>query len=285
MAVATSWTLRLAMSQSKNRIWKATNLKAAWGPREDQFLDVSFEILEGEKVALISDSSETRNLLLRVLTGLQPRRGGELEILSHNVEKLPISADWEQIIPTSIRRRMGICLENEGLLSNVTIREGLELLFRFKYGDHNQKLREGAKKIVAATAVSFGITEILDKRPNLLSSTEKRLCGLARAYLSKPHVLAFENPTKGVGDRSRSDFYSLFETMTLDNSRTFLFSTDDWVFARKFCTRWIVLQGQRLVFDGRPAEFLMLKNDFTNEIRDLEHYSKNLNSLIKELAC
>jgi ABC-type multidrug transport system ATPase subunit len=268
----------------QSRVWQAKNLVAAWGPREAEFRGVSFEISSGEKVALLSDKATTRTLLLRVLTGLQPRREGNLEILGYPVEVLPISADWEQIIPSTLRRRIGVCLENEGLLSNVTVREGLELLFRFKYGDHTEKLREGARKVVVSTAETFGILSVLDQRPNFLNSTERRLAGLARAYLSKPHVLAFESPTKGVSDKTRNDFYRIFESMVQDQSRTFLVATDDWVFARKFCDRWIVLESGDLIFDGKPDHFLKQKSHFTEEIKALATYSKTIDALIKEIA-
>jgi ABC-type multidrug transport system ATPase subunit len=269
---------------SKKVIWKLDGVSAAWGPRDVEFENVSFTVSEGEKVALISDKPEARNLLLRLMGGLQPRRSGELSVLDHSVNLISVSDDWDSLIPTNIRRRLGICLEVEGLLSNVTVREGLELLFKFKYGDHTEKLREGARRVVLTTAENFGISEVLEKRPHFLSSTERRIVGIARAYLSKPHVLLLENPTRGISDRSRAHFFDLFEEMTSDSSRSFLMSTDDWVFARHFCDRWIVLQDKRIIFDGKPLEFLKTKNDFSEEIKSLRRYSEDLENLIKEIA-
>jgi ABC-type multidrug transport system ATPase subunit len=72
--------------------------------------------------------------------------------------------------------------------------------------------------------------------------------------------------------------------MVSDEKRTFLFSTDDWVFARKFATRWIVLENQKVVFDGTPSEFLKKTSSFTKEIKDLKDYCTNLASLIQEIA-
>jgi ABC-type multidrug transport system ATPase subunit len=178
--------------------------------------------------------------------------------------------DWDEIIPTEIRRKMGVCLEKEGLLSNVTAREGLELLFRFKYGDHNEKLREGSRKLVKQLAQRFGVEGVLDLRPHAMSSAERKLIGICRAFLSKPSVIVLENPSENVGNFNRQRLLSGLEEICSQPERTFLVSTDDWPLAWRFCPRWIVMKDGRIDYDG-PAEGFMARPDdaMARQILDL----------------
>src|SRR5690606_13785322 len=100
------------------------------------------------------------------------------------------------------RRKIGISLEKEGLLSNVSVRESLETLFRFKYGDHNAGLIAGARRIVEDTANRVGLSAAsLDRRPTELGILDLRLASLCLAFLTKPSIVMLENPSQGLDDR------------------------------------------------------------------------------------
>lgn len=257
------------MEDPKNTVWKAKDIASGYSDMEGLIRDITLDIKSGERVALLGHEKSGRSLLLRVLAGLRPIRSGELTILDEELPVLPFWADWDEILPPEKRRKMGVCLEREGLLSNVTAREGLELLFRFKYGDHNVKLREGATRVVNQLAERFGVTNVLDKRPHALTAAEKRLVGLARAFLSKPSILVLENPSENMGNLNRHRFLSVMEEICSATERTLLVSTDDWPLAYKFCPRWIVMTEGTISFDGSPENYLKSGDDLAQQIKKL----------------
>jgi len=207
-------------------------------------------------------------LLVRVLAGLRPMRDGKMRVFGDEVHKLPWYGDWDQIFTRHMRKKIGVSLEQEGLLSNVSVREGLELLFRFKYGDHNEKLRKGSHQVVDNLVEKFGIREAVDKRPYLLSAAEKRLAGLARAFLVKPSVVVLENPSQSVGDLSRERLLAALRLIIESKDRTVIMSTDDWAIAHYFCTRWIVMDAGRVAFDGPPDAFMKTKHPLVQEFKN-----------------
>ena len=256
-------------------VWDAEGVSAGFSDIEGVITDINLKIRPGERIAIIGHEKSGRSFLIRTLAGLRPIRTGRMSVLGHELGVLPYWADWNEIYPPLIRRRMGVCLEIEGLLSNVTAREGLELLFRFKNGDHSAKLREGAQKVVNQLAARFGITEALDKRPHSLTSAERRLVGLTRAFLSKPSVLLLENPSENIGNLSRPRLLAALEEITTQPERTVVISTDDWPLAHTYCNRWLVMDGGRIVFDGAPADY-MAREDLPLAIQMKKFMSRHL---------
>jgi len=265
-------------------IFRAQAVGAGYSDQEGFLKDINLEIRTGERVALMGADHLARAQLLRVLVGLRLKRAGRLEVLGVEARDLPHYADWDQLLPQSVRRRIGVCLETEGLLNNVSVREGLELLFRFKYGDHNEKLRQGAAKIVTSTCEKFGLGKSVEKRPFLLTNAEKRLAGLARAFLAKPRVLVLENPSQSIGDFHRDKLYRALDHMAEQADRTLLISTEDWALAWKFCPRWVVLENSQIVFDGPAKDFLHSNNHLIDQLKSLSKFQDAFAALLEEVA-
>jgi ABC-type multidrug transport system ATPase subunit len=241
-------------------VWRLRDVAAGFAEAEGRLEGLNLEIRQGEQVALLGSETSGKTLLFRVLACLRPYRSGSFELFGQELPLLPYFADWDQILSNSLRRRLGVLLERDGLLSNVTVREGLELLFRFKNGDHTAKHREGARLMVQKIGERFGIQDTLEKRPYLLTAAQRRLAGMARAFLSKPSVVLLENPSLGFGDLERERLGTALDFIHANASRTMIISTDDVRLALRYCPRWIVMENGRIVFDGPAAEFLASKH-------------------------
>jgi len=265
-------------------IWQCDNIGAGFSAHEGVIKGLNLSVNAGEKIALLGTAQSGKALLLRCLVGLRPVREGTFKVFGNEMKKLDYFEDWENIMPQSLRRRIGVCLEVEGLLSNVSVREGMELLFRFKYGDHSAKLREGAKKIVDQTCAHFGLGASIHKRPNLLTSAERRLAGIARAFLSKPHVIVLENPSQNVGDLHRETLWRALDFVAADAGRTAIFSTEDWSLAYRYCPRWIVMEDGKFVFDGSPREFLRGDHELVKGLRRLREIEASHRAAFEEVA-
>jgi ABC-type multidrug transport system ATPase subunit len=263
--------------------WRVDSLYAGHAETEGRVNNVSLDVRVGERIALMGVDDAGRALLLRVLAGLRPHRSGQVSILGHELDRLPYYADWDQILPHNFRRKIGVCLEVEGLLSNVSVREGLEMLFRFKYGDHTQKLRDAATKAVQNICHDFGLGDSMAKRPYLLTSAERRIAGLARAFLSKPRLVLLENPSQNIGDSSRDRLWKALEFIVAQE-RTLLISTDDWAVASTFCDRWLVMEEGRLVFDGAPKEFIRLGHPMVEQFKHMASIQRSYQKLLEEAA-
>jgi|GEM_PF-1110566 len=240
-------------------LWSARDLQLRSRDGETYFIK-SLEIRAGERIALLGSNRDFRRSCFRTLGGLEAPLAGELSVEGEIVPKRSERHPWRDLFSKKLRRKFGVSLESEGLLSNITIRECLETLFRFKYGDHNAGLVEGASRIVDETALRVGLSAAtLSQRPAELGRLELRLASLCLAFLTKPAILLMENPSQGLHDRG---WQALSETLTdiLDSSkRTLVMDTDDWLLAKRHAARWVVFEGETIVFDG-PAEDYALRS-------------------------
>ncbi len=207
---------------------------------------VSLEYLKiaaGEKVALVGPDPASRALLFRVLGGLHSFEAETFTFCEQNIVSRGLCANlWGDHFPPELRRKVGVAFEEEGHLANVSLEEGMELLFRFRYGDRSAKLVAGAKKVAAHLCQSFSLQASAQKRPFYLSPGQRRLGGIARAFLSKPQVLLLENPTYKVEDSEKDLLIQKLSNIFSEAERTVLLSTGDQTLAQKFCTRTIEIR-------------------------------------------
>ena len=249
-------------------VWRLSRVTAGFNPAEGTVVDLDLTIHSGEQVAILGRSNSGRALLFRLLAGLRPIRGGVLSIFGHEMGPSPYYADWDALLPWSIRRRMGVLLDREGLLSNVSVREGLETLFRFKNGAHTAKHREGARLMVERIAERLDIAPLLESRPANLTLAERKLVGIARAFLSKPVAVLLEDPSMGFSDVSRNQLQRALEFIESGGSRTLILATEDLRLASRFCTRWIVMDEGKLLFDGSKEDFLKSSSVYAEHCRN-----------------
>jgi ABC-type transporter Mla maintaining outer membrane lipid asymmetry ATPase subunit MlaF len=239
-----------------NTLWSAERL--ALRARDGNIYSLeSLTVRSGERVALLGPSREFRRSVFRVCAGLEAPLEGRLSI---DEESIPLRQDrhpWRDLLSKKLRRKIGVSLEKEGLLSNISVRECLETLFRFKYGDHNAGLVEGAQRVVLETSARVGLPlQALDKRPSELSLLEMRLASLCLAFLTKPTILLMENPSQGLNDEGWQALSHTLAQILESPQRTLILDTDDWLLARRHAQRWIVFAGDAVVFDGNADEYV-----------------------------
>lgn len=202
------------------------------------------EIAAGEKLALVGDKHSGRAELFRILAGLKSFRGGTLRVgtWEQRARDSHGTSAWDDLFPKDVRRHLGVALEESGLLANVSLAEGLGLLFRFRYGDHNVKLREGSRKVVDSLCQKFSLAAAAHLRPYHLSTAERKLGAMARAFLAKPRIVLLENPSKNIEDEERELLHAGLGDICADLERTVIISTGDRTLAEKYCSRVLELR-------------------------------------------
>ncbi len=231
-------------------IWTATHLSAGYNPTEGRIQNITLAIDSGERVAVLGGERSGSYMLLRVLCGLRPRRIGGLSVFGEAVPQLQFFDDWDHIFSRSLRNKLGVALEKDGLLANVSIREGFETVIRF--GSMISRQPVDVAFVVDAVLELFGITALGRFRPHQLSLSERRFAALARSALLSPEVFVFEGPSKSLDDRDRERLIYAFDQMFGSNStKSLLVATEDWAFAMRYCSRAIVMEEGNILFDGQ----------------------------------
>ncbi len=168
--------------------------------------NVSFEVHEGEAVALLGANGAGKSTLLRILATLLLPTGGQAFISGHDV-----AAD-----PAAVRRNLGYHAgSDQGFYPRLTGRENL--LF---FAQLNQLSRTAAMERLSLLSERFQLEEGLSSQVRTLSSGTTQRLSLARALMHQPRVLLLDEPTRSLDAVAAAEFRHFLAAELLQHSRT-----------------------------------------------------------------
>jgi branched-chain amino acid transport system ATP-binding protein len=157
--------------------------------------DLSFEIAEGEIVALIGANGAGKSTTLRAVAGVLLPRAGSIRFRGADLTRLPSYA----------RTALGIALVPEGrhVFPFLTVRENLEL-GGFKHRRDAGKVKRLIDEIFAMFP---RLRERASQNAGTLSGGEQQMLVLGRAMMSEPHLLCLDEPSLGLAPMVVADIF------------------------------------------------------------------------------
>ncbi len=202
--------------------------------------DLSFEIAEGEIVALIGANGAGKSTTLRAIAGALIPRNGAIRFRGSDVTRLPA---W-------IRTNLGVALVPEGrhVFPFLTVRENLEL-GGFKHRRDSAKVRS----LIEKTFAMFPrLSERAAQNAGTLSGGEQQMLVLGRAMMSEPRLLCLDEPSLGLAPMVVRD---IFRTIRAINAAGvgILLVEQNARYALETASRGYVLQTGRIIASGPCA--------------------------------
>ena len=166
---------------------------------------VSFDLGEGEMVALIGHNGAGKTTLMKLMLGLIRPTGGSIEVLGDN----PAAGEFAG------RRQLGYLPENVSFDAALTGRETQTFYARLK--------REPvAKALELLDAVGLGAAA--GRRVGTYSKGMRQRLGLAQALIGRPRVLLLDEPTTGLDPELRQTFYEVIQRLAAGGTTVLLSS-------------------------------------------------------------
>jgi ABC-2 type transport system ATP-binding protein len=208
------------------KVLAVANLAMRYGERE-ALRDVSFEVDAGELVAVVGPNGAGKTTLLSILAGLQRPTAG-------SVSRAPGEVGW---VP-----------QQPALYSKLTVAENLALFARLeRVADPTAAVEEMLQQT--------GLRERASDQLSRLSGGNRQRVNVAIGLLSRPPVLALDEPSTALDPGQRERLWSFIRGLAVAGTSV-LFSTHDVAEVQRYADRALVLADGRLLFDGTPAEFL-----------------------------
>ena len=158
-----------------------------WGG--DLSLEMDLRIMPGECVACIGPSRAGKSLMVELAAGLVAPESGRVLVLGQDWSEVPDEA------PNSVRLKVGVVLQQPGLLSNMTLFNNVLLPLRYHRGAMPDRLRE---QTVMGQLERLGLASLRDRFPAELNQGEARRGAIARALILDPEVLLLDDPVAGL---------------------------------------------------------------------------------------
>ena len=198
--------------------------------------ELSFEIGSGEMVGYIGPNGAGKSTTIKMLTGILVPTAGTLTVagMTPYAER------------TALARRIGVVFgQRTTLWWDLPLRDSFELLRRI-YRIPDSRYRANMSTFTEL----LDLSTMLDTPVRQLSLGQRMRGDIAAALLHDPGIVYLDEPTIGLDVISKSSLRDFLRDANRQRGVTVLLTTHDLVDIEQLCSRVMVIDHGRLVFDG-----------------------------------
>lgn len=203
---------------------------------------ISFEVEEGDVIALIGANGAGKTTTLHTITGLIPAKSGSIVFEGKNITKLP----GYKLVP------MGIAHVPEGR----RVFAQLSVLQNLKMGAYTRKDKQEIEDTIRKIYMRF---PRLEERKNQLAGTlsggEQQMLAMGRALMSRPKLLMLDEPSMGLAPILVEQIFEIIKDLHSAGT-TILLVEQNAQAALSVADRGYVLETGKVVTSGTGAELL-----------------------------
>lgn len=167
--------------------------------------NVSFEVLSGERVAIVGKSGCGKSTLIKLLCGIFEPQSGDIFLGDNNIDKLDNNC---------INKYISSVMQDP-LLFNITLRENLTL---YKKNINDDELADACKKADIYSFIQglpIGFDTIIGERGIKLSGGQKQRIAIARILLLDPECIVFDEATSSLDNESEKNILSTIRDISV----------------------------------------------------------------------
>lgn len=189
------------------------------------FENLSFEVEEQKKVAIIGASGIGKTTLLHLIGGLDKPTAGQIKICGTVFNNSLVENDTL----TDFRaKNIGFVFQFHHLLPEFTALENVAMPLMVRDGPHKKHL-DVARNLLT----KLGLASRLDHKPMMLSGGEQQRVAIARAFSIAPRVILADEPTGNLDRKTAEDVFEVLSELTTENKTTLLMVTHSEILASK----------------------------------------------------
>ena len=204
---------------------------------------ISFDVVEGESVAIIGSSGSGKSTVLRCINRLIEPTEGVVRLRGEQINVL--SADINDV-----RSRIGMVFQSFELFAHLKVIDNITLGLIHVKGMSKEEAKEVATKVLDRV----DMLDRIDTYPGNLSGGQKQRVAIARALAMKPEVMLFDEPASALDPELIG---SVLETIRglADEGMTMVVVTHEIKFARDVADRVIYLD-EGVVAEEGPSSII-----------------------------
>jgi len=150
--------------------------------------NLSLDIVEGAITCIIGLSGAGKSTILRLLNGLKKPDSGRVIVKGQDI------TDLRERDLIDLRRKIGFSFQFAALFDSLTIGQNVALPLR----EHTKMSDADIRKIVSQTLEGVGLGHVEERFPSELSGGMVKRAGFARAVITNPEAVLYDEPTTGL---------------------------------------------------------------------------------------
>lgn len=204
--------------------------------------DVSFEVNQGEVIALIGANGAGKTTTLHTVTGLLPAKAGSIMFEGVDITKVPAHKIVE----------MGIAHVPEGrrVFAQLSVYENLIM------GAYTRKDKKEIERNLENVYQRFPrLKERKNQRAGTLSGGEQQMLAMGRALMSNPKMIVMDEPSMGLSPIFVNEIFDIIEKVSASGT-TVLLVEQNAKKALSIADRAYVLETGKIVLSGDAKELM-----------------------------
>jgi len=207
--------------------------------------DVSLTMPRGQTTAVIGPSGTGKSVLLKHIVGLLRPDAGEVRVFGVDMARA------SEAMVYKVRRRIGMLFQDGALFDSLSTGDNIA----FPLDRHRPELSARQKRErVEQVLEMVELPGLYDRPTAALSGGQRKRVGLARAIVTEPEVVLFDEPNSGLDPMTSDAIDQLIVTMKEKLHVTFVVISHDIVGTLNVADRICMLYGGKVVASGTTAE-------------------------------
>ena len=219
------------------------NLTKAFGEKT-VIDDVSFEVADGEILAIVGFSGSGKSTILKLISGLVEKDSGE--ILTGNGE-------------------IAFVFQYSALFDSLTVYDNIAFALHERKELRNKYTEKEIREIVHEKLSMVGLKGIEKLYPSELSGGMQKRVSFARAIVTEPEVILYDEPTAGLDPIASTLIEDYILRLRKETGATSIVVTHQMSTIQRTADKVIMLYNGKIVFTGTPDELINSGNEYTKQ--------------------
>jgi len=170
------------------------------GTQVQALKNVTFQVEEGEYVAIMGESGSGKTTLLNILAALDKPTGGSVKLDGRELGKIR-----ESEVAAFRRDHLGFVFQDFNLMDTFSLEDNIYLPLVL-----SGKQPSEMKQRLVPLAQQLGIAHLLKKYPYEVSGGQKQRAAVARALITNPRLILADEPTGALDSKATDELLRLF---------------------------------------------------------------------------
>lgn len=206
--------------------------------------NVSFNVENGETLAIVGFSGSGKSTILKMICGLTEKDGGEI---------------------ITSKGDIAMVFQYSALFDSLNVADNISFALRERKELRNKYSEKELREIVSNKLELVGLKGIEYKFPSELSGGMQKRVSFARAIVTEPNTILYDEPTAGLDPISSTLIEDYIVRLKEETNAASIVVTHQMSTITRTANKVIMLYGGRIVFNGTPEEMLRQDNPYTKQ--------------------
>ena len=206
--------------------------------------DISFDVKDGETLAIVGFSGSGKSTILKIICGLLSQDMGTVRTSDGDI---------------------AMVFQYSALFDSMNVFDNIAFALTERPDLRKKYSRDELNSIVKQKLKLVGLAGIEDKYPSELSGGMQKRVSFARAIVTEPKTILFDEPTAGLDPISSTLIEDYIVRLKDETKASSIVVTHQMSTIKRTADRVLMIYQGRKVFEGTPEEMLTSGNDYTRQ--------------------